>query len=91
MEIVRANHLGVAAGVAASDPATLDHCNVADAVFGGKVVSSRETVSSASNDDDVVAGFGIRIPQHRPPPAVTTKSLPDEIEKGIALHQRMDG
>ena len=42
-------------GVAAADPALLDHRDVGDAVLLGEVIGGREPVAAAADDDDVVA------------------------------------
>ena len=59
VEVVRADDGGVAACVAAAEPALLDHRDVGDAVFLGEIVGGAEPVAAGADDDDVV--FGLRL------------------------------
>ena len=53
--VVRADDRRVAPGVAAAEPALLEHGDVGDAVLLREVVGGREPVPAAADDDDVVA------------------------------------
>ena len=55
IEVVRAHHRGIAPGIAATKPAALDHRHLADAVLLGQVVSRREPVPTATDDNHVIA------------------------------------
>jgi hypothetical protein len=57
IEIIRADDGGVAAGIAAAQPALFDHGNVGDAVFLGEVIGGAETMPAGADDDDVVFRF----------------------------------
>ena len=59
-EVVGADDRGVAAGIAAADPALLDHGDIGHAVQLGEVVGRREAVPAAADDDGVVARLRLR-------------------------------
>ena len=71
IEIVGAHDGRVAAGVAAADPAALEHGHVGDAVILCQVIRGGEAMPAAADDDDVVARLGRGVaPCGRPvPPA----------------------
>ncbi len=54
IEIVRADDGGVAAGIAAAEPALFQNGNVGDAMFLGQIISGTETMAAATDDDDVI-------------------------------------
>ncbi len=54
VEVVRADDGGVAPGVAAAEPALVDHRDVGDAVFLRQVVGGAEAVAAGADDDHVV-------------------------------------
>ena len=56
-QVIGANDRGVAAGVAAADPALLEHGDVRQAVLLGQVVGSPQAVTAAPDDDGVVVGL----------------------------------
>jgi hypothetical protein len=68
-QIVRPHDRRVAAGIAAAEPALLEHGDIGDAVVFRQIVSGRQAVAAAADDDCVVARlrFGIA-PQARPLP-----------------------
>jgi hypothetical protein len=53
-QIVAANDGGVAPGVAAADPALLDHGDVRDPMLPGEIIRGRQAVAATADDDDVV-------------------------------------
>ena len=57
-QVVGADDGGVTAGVAAADPALLEHGDVGQAVLLGEVVGRAQAVAAAADDDGVVAGLG---------------------------------
>jgi transcriptional regulator GlxA family with amidase domain len=57
IEIVRADDGGVAPGVAAAEPALVDHRDVGDPVLLGEIVGGAEPVAAGADDDDVVFGL----------------------------------
>ena len=56
-QVVRTDDGGVAAGIAAPDPALFNDGNVSEAVFLCQVVGRAEAVTAAADDDRVVAGL----------------------------------
>ena len=59
VEVVRADDRGVAPGVAAAEPALLDHRDVGDAVLLGEIVGGPQPVAAGADDDHVV--FALRL------------------------------
>ena len=60
-EIVGANDRGVASGIAAADPAFLQHRDIREPMLFGQVVGGRQSMPAATDDDDIVftCGSGI--------------------------------
>ena len=84
--VVGAHDRRVAPGVAAAEPALLEHGHIADAVLLGKVVGGREPMAPTSDDDDVVARLGCRIaPSARPVP-VAGHRVARYLEDGVSGH-----
>ena len=54
-QVVGAHDGGVAGGVAAGEPAAVEHRDIGDAVMGGEVIGRGEAVPAGADDDDVVA------------------------------------
>jgi len=89
-EIVRAHDGGVATGVAAADPALLEHGDVADAMLLGEVVGGGETVAAAADDDHVVFRAGLRAAPGRRPVAMMGQGVAGEAEDRVAgFHRRV--
>ena len=66
-QVVRAHDGGVAAGVAAAEPALLQHGDVGDAVLLGHVIGGGEAVAAGADDDDVIGRLRLgRTPLLRP-------------------------
>jgi len=57
--VVAADDRGVAAGVARTDEAGIQHAHVGDAVAGGQVVGGRQAVAAGADDHDVVRRLGV--------------------------------
>ena len=55
--VVRTHDRGIAPGVAAAEPALLEHRDLGEAMLLREVVRGREPVSAAADDDRVVARF----------------------------------
>ena len=85
--VVRAHDRGVAPGVAAPDPALLEHHHVADPVELREVVGGREPVTAAPDDGDAVAGLEVRETPCARPAAMAAERLPGEGEQRVALHE----
>src|SRR5713226_9266923 len=61
-QVVRPYDRGVAAGIAAAQPALLEHGDVGDAVIPGEIVGGRQTVAAATDDNDVIGRLRIGSP-----------------------------
>ena len=87
VEIVGADDRGVAAGVAAADPALLEHGDLGEAVLLGQVVGRGEAVPAAADDHRVVGGFRLRRAPLALPALVTDKCLGQERAQREAMHR----
>src|SRR3954467_337347 len=87
-QVVRAHNGGVAAGVAAAEPAALEYRDVADAVLLRQVIGGGEAVAAAADDDDVVGGLRIGRAPVRRPVCMAPQRLAQEGERREALHVR---
>src|SRR2546423_7490952 len=67
-QVVGADDGGVAAGVAAADPAFFEHRDVGEAVLAGEVVGRSQPVPPAADDQGVIGGPW---PPAAPPPPPT--------------------
>ena len=85
-EVVGADDRGVAAGVAAAEPALLEHRDVGDAVLLGEIVGGGQAVAAGADDDHLVARLRLRAAPGRCPVLVTGESVSREGPDGIALH-----
>ena len=54
IEVVGADDGGVAAGIAAAEPALFQHRDIGDAVLLGEVVGGGEAMAAGADDDDIV-------------------------------------
>jgi hypothetical protein len=90
-EIIGAHDGGVAAGVAAADPALLQHGDIGDAVLLGEVVSRRQAVAAAADDDDVILRLWLRAAPGFLPVLMVAESIPGEGEDRIARLVRHGG
>ena len=64
-EVVGPNHRGVSDRVPVPEPGPLHDRDVGDAVVLGQVIGGRQPVQPAPDDDDVIGGFGVRIPPQK--------------------------
>src|SRR5262252_1941717 len=85
-EIVGADDGGVAASVAAADPALLEHGDVGEPVLAGEVVGGAESVTAAADDECVVRRFGLGVTPLRLPATLARESPAQQREAGKALH-----
>src|SRR5580704_791604 len=85
-QIVRADDRRVAPGIAEANRALLEHRDVADAVLLGKVVSRREPMPAAADDDHLIARLRARLAPQWPPAAMAGERLAGQRAKGISLH-----
>ncbi|MNY61258.1 hypothetical protein D3C86_1979200 [compost metagenome] len=54
IEIIGADDGGVAAGIAAAEPAFFHNGDIGNAVFLGKVIGRSEPMPAAADDDDII-------------------------------------
>ena len=59
IEIVGADDGGVAAGVAAAEPALFQHRDIGDAVHRGEIIGGGQAMPAGADDDDVVFLLGL--------------------------------
>ena len=90
-QVVGADDRRVAPGVAAADPALLEHGDVGDAVLLGEVVRGREPVPAAADDDDVVLALRLGAAPRLLPPLVVGERVAGEAPDRIAVHAWPDG
>ena len=84
-QVVRAHDGGIAAGVAAADPAALNHRHIGDAMLFCQVIGRGQSVAAAADNHDLVALLGFGFAPSRLPAAVAAPSFARKREKGIAL------
>src|SRR5690606_3387567 len=75
VEVVGANDRGVAAGVAAAEPALLDHRDIGDAMLAREIVGRRQPVPARADDDHFVFGPGLWRTPLRLPALVTAQGF----------------
>ena len=83
-QIVGADDGGVAADIAAADPALLEHGDVGESVLLGEVERGREAVAAATDDDDVVPGLRCRVTPLRLASAEAGNGIPEQRYDRIA-------
>ena len=89
-EVVRADDGGVAPGVAAADPALLQHRDIGDAEFLREIIGGGKPMAAAADDDRVVAGLRLGRTPLRPPALVAGEGVAKEGERGKSLHPLTD-
>src|SRR3954469_9832780 len=87
-QVVRAHDRGVAARVAAAEPAALEYRDVADDVLLRHVVGGSEPCPTAADDDDIVGGLRLGRAPVRRPVCMAAQRLAQEGERREALHGR---
>ena len=85
-QVVGADHGGVAPGVAAAEPALLQHRDVGNTVEGGEVVGGGEPVPAGADDDDVVGRLRRGAPPLLRPALVMAQRVAREAEDRELLH-----
>src|ERR1700719_926732 len=85
---VGADDGGVAAGVAAADPAFFEHCDVGEVVLAREVGGRSQSVTAAAEDEGVIGGFGLRTAPLRRPAALAGQAPYQQRQSGEGLHRR---
>ena len=86
VEVVRADDRGVAPGVAAAEPALVDHRDVGDPVLLRQVVGGAEAVAAGADDDHVVGGLRLRVRPLRRPVLLAGQRALDHLGEGEVRH-----
>src|SRR5579883_1444488 len=81
-EIVGADHRRVAPGIAAAEPALLEHGDIRHAMLLGHVVGRGEAMAAGPDDHHVIGRFGLRRAPLLRPMAVAARRLGRQIEEG---------
>ena len=87
-QIVGAHDGGVAARVAATQPALVQHRYIGDAMHLGQVIGGGQPVAARADDDDVIGGLWLRGAPLVAPVLVRAEGVFRQFEKGIARHGR---
>jgi len=74
-EIVGADDGRIAPGIAAAEPALLDHRHVRDTVVFGEVIGGCQPVAAAADDDDIVSRLRLGIAPRARPAAVAARRV----------------
>ncbi len=85
-QIVRAHDRRVARGIAAADPALLEHRDVGDAVLLREVVRGCQAVPAAADDHDVVLALRLRTLPLPLPVLVVRQAVAEQVEYRVAAH-----
>src|ERR1700682_238272 len=88
-QVVGADDGGVAAGVAAADPAFFEHCDVGEAVLAREVVGRSQPVTAAADDEGVIGGLGLGTAPLRRPAALAGQAPYQQRQAGEGLHRRV--
>ncbi len=86
--VVRAHDRGVAPGVAAAEPALLEHRDVGDAVLLGEVVGGRQAMAAATHNHDVVSRLRLGAAPGRGPARMVAQRIARQAEEGIGQPNR---
>jgi hypothetical protein len=60
-EIIRADDGGIAAGVAAADPALFEYGDIGQPVLFRQIIGGTQTMAAAADDDGVIGGLRFRL------------------------------
>ena len=85
IQVIGAHDGGVAPGIAAADPAALEHRHIGDAVILRQVIGGGEAMAAAADDDDVVARFGRGVAPRGRPVLRARKRAAQQPERRIVL------
>ena len=79
-QIVGPDDGGVAARIAAAQPALFQHGNIAHAMLLGQIVGGAEAVTPTANNDRIIGRFGLRRAPLGLPPGLAIEALLEELE-----------
>ncbi len=88
VEIVGADHRCVPPGIAAADPAFLEHRRAANSVSLGEIIGRRQTMAAAADDDGVVRRLGDRRAPSRRPATVAGQAFLQQRKSRVASGHR---
>ncbi len=88
-QVVRADDGRVAAGVAAADPALLEHGRTRDAVLRREVIRRRQAMATATDDDGVVLRLRRYTTPLRRPALLTAEGFLEQRPAGKFPHQAL--
>src|SRR5260221_9444259 len=86
--LFRAHHRRVAPGVAAAEPALLEHGDVGDTVVLGKIIGSGKAVAAGPHDDDFVFRFRRRVAPRALPASMAGERVANQAEERV-VHGRV--
>ena len=85
-KIVRSHDRGVAANIAAADPAFFEHGDVPDPVLLGQIIGRGQSVTAAADHHHIVSGLRSCVAPLRRPVAVAAQRLLRKPQQGKAHH-----
>jgi hypothetical protein len=88
VEIIGSADLGIAAGVAAAEPAFFKHGDVADSVLAGQIAGRRQTVATGADDNNRVMVFRFGAAPGRPPGTVPGEAVAQQAGGRVRVHRR---
>src|SRR6266403_464130 len=88
-QVVGADDGGIAAGVAAADPAFFEHRDVGEVVLAREVVCRSQPVTAAADDEGVIGGLGLRTAPLSRPAALAGQAPYQQRQAGEGLHRRV--
>ncbi len=80
-QVVRADDRRVAAGVAAADPALLEHGDIAQTVLRGEVIRGAEPMTAAADDDRIVSRLRLGFAPLRLPAAMSRQPAQNQRQR----------
>ena len=86
LQIVGADDGGVAAGIAAAEPAFFQDRDIGDAVLRRQIVGGRESMTAGADNNDIVTALRFRIAPCPWPATMVVRRISDQAEDGIFGH-----
>ena len=88
IKIVRPDDRGVAPGIAAAQPALVDHRDIGDAVLLGQIIGGTQTMPARADDDHVIFGLGLAVGPLLRPALVAGQGVFQQAERTEMGHGR---